>query len=239
MNNKNNILNKKDFELNSLCYESALQFDDRNYFEYYISVLKNNHPIIFSFVPFDDYNPKIIKIFLFFFSYCFELSINTFFFTDDTIDKIFKDKGKFNFLYQIPQILFSALISKVIDSIIKNFALSQEDIVQFKEEKEIRDLDIKYKKLIKKLKIKYILYFMLTFIVLLFFWYYNTCFCGIYINTQSHLCKDSLISEVTSLLIPFALYLIPGIFRILALRIKKPNRKCVYKFSMFLENWLG
>ena len=240
-NNKINIRkirDKKDFELNSLCYESALKLDHRTYFEYYISLIKNSHPIIFSFVPYNDYNSKIIKMFLFFFSFSLDFTVNALFFNDDTMNKIYQDKGQFNFLYQIPQILYSTLISRFIDCIIKNFALTQEDIVQLKEEKDKSELDIRHKKLIKKLKIKFILYFILTFFVLLFFWYYITCFCGIYVNTQSHLIKDSLLSIITSLLIPFGLCLIPGIFRVSALRYEKPNRKCLYKFSMFLENWI-
>ena len=237
--NSDRILDKKDFELNSLSYESALQLDHRNYFEYYISLLKNGHPIIFSFVPFDDYNSKIIKMFLFFFSFSSDLTINALFFTDNTMNKIYQDKGKFNFLYQIPQILYSTLISKFIDCIIKNFALTQEDIIQLKEEKRKNNLDVKHKKLLTKLKIKFILYFILTFIILLFFWYYITCFCGIYVNTQIHLIKDSLISLITSLLIPFVLCLVPGIFRISALSVEKPSRKCLYKFSLILENWIG
>ena len=117
--------------------------------------------------------------------------------------------------------------------------MTQEDIIQLKEEKEKNELDVKRKKYITKLKIKFVLYFILTFIALLFFWYYITCFCGIYVNTQIHLIEDSIISLITSLLIPFVLNLIPGIFRISTLRIGNPNRKCLYKFSMFLENWLG
>ena len=212
INNISNIFDKKDFEINLLCYELALKLDHRNYFQYYISLLKNSHPIIFSFVPFDDYNSTIIKIFLFFFSFSLDFTINALFFTDDTMNKIYQDKGKFNFLYQIPQILYSTLISKFIDSTIKNFALTQEDIIQLKEEKEKSELDIyHHKKIITKIKIKFVLYFVLTFIVLLFFWFYVTCFCCIYINTQIHLINDSLISLITSLLIPFILCLVPGI----------------------------
>ena len=50
--------------------------------------------------------------------------------------KIYEDKGKYNFLYQIPQILYSTLIGRFIDALIKNLALSQERIVKFKKEKE-------------------------------------------------------------------------------------------------------
>ena len=67
--------------------------------------------------------------------------------------------------------------------------------------------------------------------------YYITCFCGIYVNTQMHLIKDSLISLIISLLIPFALCIIPCILRILSLRVEKPTRKLLYIFSTFVENW--
>ena len=239
-NNKfGDILDKKDFELNSLDYEEAIKLDHRNYFEYYISLLKNNHPLMFSFSSYNDYNSKIIKIFLFFFSFTLDFTINALFFTDDTMHKIYQDKGKFNFLYQIPQILYSTFISRFIDSLIKNLSLSQDNINEFKQTKENNDLEHKNKKLLRALKIKFSLFFVFSFILLLFCWYYITCFCGIYINTQLHLIKDTIISLVTSLFIPFGMCLIPGIFRVPALRAGKHNNKCIYKFSAFLENYLG
>ena len=42
---------------------------------------------------------------LFFFSFCLDLENNALFFTGDTTHKIYEDKGQFNFLYQLPQIL--------------------------------------------------------------------------------------------------------------------------------------
>ena len=70
---------------------------------------------------------------------------------------------------------------------------------------------MKHKNLMKKLKIKFILYFILTFILVTFFWFYVTCFCGVYINTQIHLIKDSLISFLTSQLIPLLFCFVPCI----------------------------
>ena len=166
------------------------------------------------------------------------MTINALFFTDETIHKIYEDEGKFNFLYQIPQTLYSTLIAKLFDILIKNLALSQDIIIVLKQEKAKKDLEKRHKKLLRTLNIKFILFFVLAFIELIFFWYYITCFCGIYINTQTHLIKDSLISFLTSLLIPFGLNIIPGMFRMPAMSIKKPSRKCLYKFSIFLENWL-
>ena len=241
---KNIIFNKKslelkDFEINSLDNEEMIKSGHRSFFEYYISLLKYNHPFSFSFATFSDYNSRIIKIFLFFFSFSLDFTINTLFFNDDTMHKIKEDKGKFNFLYQLPQIFYSTIISKIIDTVIKILALSQDDIVELKKEKEKKKLYNKYKSLIRKLKIKFTLFFIIAFFILIFFWFYITCFCGIYVNTQTHLIKDSVISFLTGLLYPFGLYLIPGIFRIFALRAEKQNRKCMFKISSFIESFLG
>ena len=230
----NKIFELKDFELNSLIYEEALILDHRNYFQYYTSLLKYNHPFLFSFGSYNDYNSKVIKVFLFFLSFCLDFAINALFFNDNTMHKIYEDKGKYNILYQIPQILYSTLISRFIDSFIRKFALSQDNIIDFKQEKSNNS-----RKLLCTLKFKFIIFFISALMILIFLWYYITCFCGIYINTQIHLIKDCIISLITSLLIPFVLYIIPGIFRISSLRVKKPTRKLLYNFSSFLENWLG
>ena len=224
------LMEQKDFELNSLEYEEAIKLDQRNYFQYYISLIKNDHPLIFSFGPYNDYNSRIIKFFLFFFSFSLDFTVNALFFNDDTMHKIYVDRGKFNFLYQLPQILYSTLISRFIDALIKNLALSQDRIVELKQEKEKANLDtIHHRKIIRNLKI----------IILAFFSYYIACFCGIYENTQIILIKDSVISLITSFFLPFGMLLIPGIFRIISLRVEKPTRKFLYKFSAFLESYMG
>ena len=231
-------LELKDFELNSLDYGEAIKLDHRNYFQYYSSLLKNNHPIMFYFGPYNDYNSKIIKIFLFFFSCSLDFAINALFFNDETMHKIYEDKGKFNILYQIPQIIYSTLISKVVDSLIKRFALSQNNIIEFKQQKDKKYLKQSYIKLLLILKIKFILFFSLIFPILMLIWYYITCFCGIYINTQIHLIKDSAISLLTSLFYPIVICLIPGIFRIASLNSGKTNHELLYRFSSLLESYL-
>ena len=66
--------------------------------------------------------------------------------------------------------------------------------------------------------------------------FYISCFCGVYVNTQIHLIKDTIISFLLSLVYPFGIYLIPGIFRISSLRAKDKNNQYLYKFSNFVES---
>ena len=232
-------MEKKDIEINSLSYIEALKLDKRNYFQYYFSLLKYSHPLISSFCTYDDYNSKIIKIFLFFFSFSSDLTINALFFNDDTMHKIYKDRGKFDLLFQIPQILYSTLISRFIDTLIKSLALSQDNMIELKEKKGKIFIKKNYLRILKMFKIKIALFFIFAFIILSCFLYYITCLCGVYVNTQIHLIKDSVMSLLTSFIYPFAIDLIPGIFRIPALRIKKPCGSFLYKFSSFLENYLA
>ena len=224
--------------MNLLNYKEAKESDKRTYLEYYFQLLKINHLIIFSFFSFNDYNSGIIKIFLFFFIFNVHFTVNTLFFNDDTMHKIYQDKGKYNFLYQIPQILYSTLISRFIDTLIKNFALLQDNIIKLKQEKRKQKLEKIHNKILNIIKIKMILFFVCAFVILSFFWYYITCFCCIYVNTQIHLIKDTIISFITSLVIPLGIYLIPGIFRIISLRMNKSSGRLLYKFSAFLENCL-
>ena len=231
------ILEYNDNELNSLEYEKALIFDKRTFIQYYISLLKVNHLLLFSFyVKSKDYNSKIIKMFLFFFYFAVHFSINALFFNDDTIHKIYKDKGSFNFIYQIPQIIYSSLISSFINVIIQYFALSEKVVLEIKKTKKEEELIIKGKEVLRILKIKFTLFFVISFVLLFMFMYYITCFCAIYTNTQIHLIKDTLISFGLSLIYPFGIYIIPGIFRISALRAKNKDKKYQYKFSNFISN---
>ena len=66
---------------------------------------------------------------------------------------------------------------------------------------------------------------------MLFFWYFISCFCAVYKNTQMILISDTFVSFALSMIYPFGLNLLPGIFRIPALKAIKKDKKCLYKIS--------
>ena len=119
-------------ELNNLSYEKALKKDNRTFCSFYLSLIISKHLLFFSFLPTLDYNSRIIKIFLFFFNFSCNFAVNALFFDDDSIHKIYKDGGEFDFVYNIPQILYSAVLSGLIDAIIKIFALSDSKFLELK-----------------------------------------------------------------------------------------------------------
>ena len=216
-------------------YKEALLIDKRTYFEFYLSLLKKKHIILFIFMPVNDYNLITIKLGLFIFSFCLYLTVNALFFTDKTMHKIYEDKGIFNILFQLPQIIYSTLISTAINMIIKLLALSEKDVIKLRRTKNKNKAFEKSYKLFKWLIIKFNLFFFISILFLIFFWYYISTFCAVYKNTQKILIKNTLTSFGLTLLYPFGLNLLPGFFRIPSLRTPKKDRECMYKLSNILS----
>ena len=160
--------------------------------------------------------------------------MNGFFFSDETMNKINKDHGKYDFLYQIPQILYSTIISAVINIILKWLSLSENQILNIKKEKNYTNAKNIYKSTIKCLRVKLGIFFSLSLLLMLFFWYFISCFCAVYKNTQKILILDTIISFILSMIYPFALNLLPGFLRIPALKAKDKNKKYLYIISGYV-----
>ena len=148
--------------------------------------------------------------------------------------QIYEDEGEFNFIYQLPQIIYSTIISYLLDLVIDFLAISQDSIIDIKQSKNLTLIKKKAKKTRKILKIKFMIFFIVNLILILIFGYYLGCFCAVYKNTQYHLIKDTLISFGISNVTPFGTNLFPCLFRIYSLSSKSKGKRIIYKLSQFL-----
>ena len=226
-----------DEEINRFSYYFAIQYDKRTYCQYYASLLKTQHSLLSALFNNNDYNSGIIKINLFFIGFTTEYILNALFYNDDTMHEIYESKGAFDLDTQLPIAVYSTIISMVINFPLNYLALSNDAIINFKQDNTKINLLKKSKDLIKILTIKFISYFIISFLFLLFFWYYISMFGVIYRNTQIHLLKDTLMSFGFSLILPFFIYLFPGMLRIPSLSKAKKKRECLYNFSKFLQSF--
>ena len=231
------IKNYIDEEINGFSYLLAIKFDKRNYCQYYASLLKTQHNLISAVFNNKDYNSRIIKFDLFFIGFAIEYTVNGLFYNDDTMHKIYESKGQFDLVNQIPIIAYSTLISMILNAPLNFLSLSNDTILSFKHSNIKYNIKKKAKNLKNILILKFTLYFIISFLFLVFFLYYISMFCVIYKNTQMHLLKDTLMSFCLSLLIPFGIYLFPGFFRIPALLSRKKERNCLYNFSKLLQSF--
>ena len=232
---QNNIIKYNGYEMNILPYKLAKIYDNRSFCVYYCSLIGRKQIIAFTFITKDDYNSRIIKINLFLFSVALYFRVNALFFTDSTMHEIFINNGEFNLIYQLPQIIYSSLISSIINVSLKSLALTENRVIEIKEQKKRNNKLNVTNKSIQYFNCKFFMFYFLDFLLLFFFWYYLSCFCALYKNTQLHLIKDTLISFGISLIIPFFINIIPGICRIPSLKNKKQNHEGLYKISKVFQ----
>ena len=232
--NKENYEGLNDEELNSLEYNIAVFVDKRTYFQYYWSLLKKKQLILFTVLPANDYNLFSLKVGLFILSFSLYFTINGFFFDDSTMHKVTESNGKYDIIYQIPQILYSSIISAIINMLLKKLSLSEKSLLSLKQEKDLKRAKKISINIRRCIIVKFIIFFILSNILLLFFWYFISCFCAVYTNTQTVLIKDTMISFCLSMLYPFGINLLPGFLRIPALRDEKKNSKYMYNFSGYI-----
>ena len=191
--------------------------------------MKREHLIIFTFFSHNDYNLYYAKYARFIFLLATDMAMNVFFFSDETMNKLYLSYGKYDFVQQIPQIIYSKIVSNLIEVFLCFLMLTDKHYYQ------IKSLNLSNKKeifeSIRCARIKMILFFMFTFFVFLFYWYLVTAFCAVYVNTQIVYIKDSLLSYALGFITPFIIYFFPCIFRLISLRCKCGDWKWMYTLS--------
>ena len=207
-----------DLELSELDYEEALEKDKRSFTQLYLALIRRKNLLIFSFFYKKDYNSYFIKIFIFFFTFSINLVVSAMFYSDETMHKIYVDFGKFDFTYQLPKIIYSCVISTILENLLNILGLYEKDIIESKKNKQNKE------KVLSKIKIKIIIFFIIDYILLFFFWIYLGCFCALYKNTQIHLLIDVLSSLCISFITPFFVVLLSCSFRLLSLKDDKKKK---------------
>ena len=158
------------------------------------------------------------------------------FYSDSTMHKIYVEDGLFDFTYQLPQMLYSFIISSILENILNYLGLYEKDIIEFKKDKKIYKKNI-IKKILFYIKIKMVLFNTIDYILLLFFWIYLGCFCAVYKNTQIHLLIDVSSSFAISIITPFIYIILPCILRIISLKDINGKKHLLFKISNFLNNF--
>ena len=231
--NQNLPIQYYDFELNNFSYKVALEKDKRPFIEYYISLIRAKHPIIFTFIPIKDYNSMITKLGIFLISFGVVYAINALFFNESTIHQIYKDKGAYNFGYFLPYTMASFIIAHIIVIILKYVFLSERNIIEIKNQ-ETRSKAGEIVDNVKRcLIIKYIVFYAAGILFLILFWYYLSSICAVYQNSQVFLLINTFISSFLSLLYPFCINLIPTAIRIFSLNDN--SREIFYKISKIIQ----
>ena len=220
--------NLSDFGLKELEYEEALKLDNRTFIQIYYANLKRENIILFTFFQCNDYNLLYIKIARFIFLLATDMAMNIFFFSDESMHKLFLSYGKYDFIQQIPQIVYTIIVSQILEIFLCYLTMTDKYIYHLK------NIRITKKEIIiifKCINIKLIIFFVFNLIMFSFYWYSVASFCAVYRNSQTIFLKDTFTSFSLGIAFSLIIYLIPSALRKLAINKKKMRLKFVYKLS--------
>ena len=161
------------------------------------------------------------------------MAFNVFFFSDESMHKIYTSGGEHDFVGQIAQMVYSTIISQLLQIYVDYLIMTDSQYYYLKKLKKNSQLNTKVSlSIVKCIKNKIITFYISTTIFFLFFWYTASAFCAVYANTQRIFIADSYTSFFMGLTYPFALYFISSGLRFLSLKFKKKKKiKILYSLS--------
>ena len=242
----NNII-YDDYELNNMDYQEASINDKRSCLRTYWSVLMRENSVLFTFFACNDYNLFYIKIERFFILLCTEMTMNGLFFVHESMHRKYTEGEDFTFVQKLPQLIFTILVTDIIEVILCFLSMTDKHIYDIKAlEREIKERNKKEKKdvndkkelgqkmmdILDVMHRKIVGFFVFTFLLFLFYWYFISAFCAVYQNTQIIFLRDSGISFITDLIESFFIYGFTNILRAISLCLCcRKKLWCVYKIS--------
>ena len=85
--------------------------------------------------------------------------------------------------------------------------------------------------ILRKMKIKLIIFYIMVVIISLFYWYFISAFCAVYHNTQGLYIVDCVISFIFFSIDPFIIYALVTLLRVLSFK-KISNKKIKWLYTI-------
>ena len=236
--NMNNMESYLETDLNNMDFDDAVKKDKRSFCQFFSEKVKINQVILNTFCIIDRLRPRTIKIMLFLLEIDLYLFVNGLFFNEEYVSEVFHSKKPEKFFTFIPRSInrffYTTLVGVIIGYIIDLFFVEDYKIKSiFKREKD-NTVILKYEitQLLKSVQNNNKYFIILSFIIIIFTWYYAFCFCNIYPHMRFEWIKSSLIIIILMQIVSIFSCLLETIFRFISIKCK--NEK-IYKLSLLFS----
>ena len=129
-------------------------------------------------------------------------------------------------------IMSPGIVAHIIEVILCYLSMTDEHIYEIKSLSKEEKKSEKLLNIMDRMKKRLVCFFIVTFVLFLFYWYFISAFCAVYQNTQIIFLRDTGISILTSFTDPFVIYGITTILRLISLSACcKKKLGCMYKLS--------
>ena len=221
-------------ELNDLPFDKAINIDKRNFCQYYGNILLISHIILNVFFRYNDYNLFTVKFGLFLMTFPINLTFNILFYTNKNIKLTYiRSMNDLSMFWDnLTNSIYSSILSTTLLIILKFIADTHKTVRNLRKISDMDKAKDKAQCLLRCIKLRIIIYYILSFIFLLVFGFYILSFCAIFENTQVALIKTTFTSWFISLIYPFIICFITSIFRSSSFLLKS---KCLYFVKQMMQ----
>ena len=201
---ENFLLEIKNIEqINELNYENAIIFDDRNFLKLFIDFFTVKEIILYTFVYKENFHLRIIKIYCFIFELSTLLFFNSIFYTDYFVHLIYLN-DKISFKKRLPKCIYSSLLTYIIMFFLNFLTNSKKDyhkLIDNIDNESNMSYIIEMSKINNNLKVKLKIFYIISVVLFIFFWFYSSSFCGVYRHNQFSFFINFLISFLINLVV--------------------------------------
>ena len=240
MKNENFNIDIKEFlepSLDSMDYDDVIEEDKRKFCQYYCEKIKANHIFINYFFIQEIIKRRSIKIAVFILTIDIYILTNGLFFSDSYISEIFNSTEKetiFSFIPRsIDRFLYVTVIGNIIDIILNFFFVGEIKIKQIFLRNKDNVLNIRFEiaELIKDIFKKIKILIIINYIIIIFSWYYLSCFNNVYPNLNNEWIISSIYIIIIMLILPFIVTFIETSIRFTSIQIESEK---LFKLSLLL-----
>ena len=238
INNENIELNKfLESSIDDMDYDEVVEGDKRTFWEYFCEKIKTKQIIINSFFIEEIIKQKSIKIAVFIGLIDIYLLTNGLFFSDSYISEIFNSTEKETFLTfikrSIERFFYITIVANIIAYVINIFFVDENKIKKIFLKNKDDSLTLRYE-ICELLKIifKYIkILVIINFILIIFSWYYLSCFNNVYPNLNNEWLYSSILLIAIFQILPFIFALTETSIRFASIRYDSEK---LFKLSLLL-----
>ena len=242
LSNKNDNFNVdiKEFlepSLDNMDYDDIIDLDKRKFCQYYCEKIKDNHIIINSFFIQEIIKRRAIKIAIFIVTIDIYILTNGLFFSDSYISEIFNSTEKetiFSFIPRsIDRFLYVTIVGNIIEIILTFFFVEEIKIKQIFLRNKDNSLNIRFEiaELIKDIFKKIKILIIISYIVIIFSWYYLSCFNNVYPNLNNEWIISSIFIIIIMLILPFIITFLETSIRFTSIQMESEK---LFKLSLLL-----
>ena len=228
------ILEYLETQYDDMDYDDAIRKDKRKFCESYKDKLEDNQIIINTFCSYDPIRPRSIKIIFLIMQVDLYFVINGLFYDEEYISKIYHlEKDTFFTMAErfFDNLIYAALAGIIVNYIIEFFFIEEQKIKKIMKIEKENILVLKYEviKILKSIKLRYLLFIIISFIISLIALVHIFCFNIVYYHTMVEWIAFSLIIILLIQLGSFLICLLQTTLRFISFKFKSEK---LFKLSL-------